>query len=849
MEPLIQDVRYAWRMLIKNPGFTLVASLVLMLGIGANTAVFSLVNTLLFKPLSVERPAELARLYSRDRKPEGGFRAFSYPNYADIRDKNTAFASLAAFSVAMTGVQEGDATRRVFAATVTANYLATFGVRPVLGRDFLPEEERPGSAVPVAIVSHQYWRRHGSDPGLVGRTLVLNGRSFNVVGVAPEGFSGTSVMFSPDLWLPLGVHELVVNAFQRQQGRSLGERDNPALMVFGRLKPGVRLADAEAQLRPLADQLEQAYPGENKGQTLVVGPLSRVSIGTGPSQDREGKAMALLLMPMAAVVLLTACLNLANMLLARSATRRKEVAIRVALGGSRRRVLRLLLTEGLLLAALGGGLALLVAYWSTHLLVHSLGPKIPFMTIVFDARPDLRVLAATFGFAVLATVLFAFVPAWRACRADVVEDLKAQTGQGRGGRRVMGFLSPRNLLVTGQLALSFVLLAVAGLFVRGARNANAADPGFRFEQGLLLELDSSLAGYDETKSRAVYRDLLDRVRALPGVESVSLASMVPFGLFGDSRDVEQAGARNDAANGAGKKSAEKPVSASYVIVGTDYFKTLGLPLLRGREFDRLEVEGGGSGRVVVLDELLAKRLWPDQEALGRQVQFHEGDPAKQPVVMTVVGVAPALKQDLGDKEPSPHVYVPLGQDFQSQMNFHVRLASRDPVAETALLRTVRAEIRAVDATLPVLSANTLRDFHSDGLMMWFYRAGARLFVTFAGLAVFLAVVGVYGVKAFVVARRTRELGIRLALGATHGQVLWLVLRDGLQLTAAGLGLGLLVALGVGRLLSSKLYEVSGTDPVTFGGALLVLTGAAVLASYLPALRATRIDPMAALRCE
>jgi len=324
---------------------------------------------------------------------------------------------------------------------------------------------------------------------------------------------------------------------------------------------------------------------------------------------------------------------------------------------------------------------------------------------------------------------------------------------------------------------------------------------------------------------------------------------VPFGLFGDERGVERAGARNAGPEGSETKPVNKPVDASYAIIATDYFKTLGLPLLRGREFERLEVDGGSAGRVAVVDEELAKRLWPGEEILGRQIQFHEGDPAKQPIVMTVVGVVPALKQNLADKEPGPHVYVPLGQNFQSLMNLHVRLISSDPAAETAMLRTVRAEIRALDAALPVLSANTLCDFHRDGLIMWFYRVGARLFLAFAGLALFLAVVGVYGVKAFVVARRTREIGIRLALGATERQVLWMILRDSLQLTAVGLGLGLLLALGVGKLLSSRLYEVSGADPLSFCGTLAVLTGAALLASYLPARRATKIQPVLALRYE
>ena len=849
MELLIQDFRYAVRMLAKKPGFAAVCVLVLMLGIGANTAVFSLVNTLLFKPLLAERPQELVRLYSKDRKPQGGFRSFSYPNYADIRDQNTPFASLAGFNLAMIGVKEGDLTRRVFAAITTANYFSTFGVRPALGRDFLPEEERPGSQMAVAIVSHRYWQRQGAKPGILGQPLTLNGRSFTVVGVAPEGFSGTSAVLSPDLWLPLGVYEMVANDFMRQTGRPVNDRGNSTLMVFGRLKPGLSPAEAEKQLQPLAARLEAAYAAENKDQTLVVGRLSRMSIGTGPSQSRESQAMALLLMPMAGLVLLTACLNLANLMLARSAARRREVAIRLALGGGRGRILRLFLTEGLVLALAGGALALLLSSWVTSLLVNSFGPKIPFLTVVFDPRPDLRVLGATLGFAVLATLLFALVPAWKACRADVVHDLKEQTGEDGRGRRGRSLLAPRNVLVIGQLALSFVMLAVAGLFVRGASKANAANPGFRFDQGLLFEVDSSLAGYDQAKTRAVYRDLLERLRVLPGVESASVASMVPFGLFADGRRVEKAGAQSRPPAGSDTPAADKPADAAYVIIGTDYFKSLGLSLLRGREFEQLEVEGDSSGRVAVVDEVLAKRLWPGEEAVGRQIQFAEGDPARQPVVMTVVGVAPGVKQNLGDKEPGPYVYVPFGQNYQSMLNLHVRLKTADPTAEAAMLRTVRSEIRALDPQLPVLSASTLRDFHSDGLMMWFQRAGARLFLAFAALALFLAAVGVYGVKSFVMARRTREIGIRLALGATTRQVLWTVLRDGVRLTAAGLFLGLLLALGVGRLLSSKLYEVSGADPVSFGVALLVLSGAALLASYLPARRATRVHPMAALRYE
>ena len=846
---MLNDLRFAVRMLGKNPGFTIVALLLLMLGIGANTAVFSLVNVLLFKPLSVQQPEQLARVYEKEKKPDGAYRSLSYPEYVEVREKNTAFVSMAAFSVAMTGLQEGENTRRVFVATVSANYFSTFGVRLPLGRDFSAQEERPGSAVPVAVVSYQYWQRHGAEREVIGRTLKLNGRSFNIVGVAPESFSGTSVLFSPEVWLPLGVHELVVNDFMAQKDRSLKDRGNHALMVFGRLKPGVGLDAASNQLRPLADQLEQEYPAENKNQTLAVGGLSRLSIGTGPSSDRESKAMAILLMPMAAMVLLTACLNLANMMLARAAARRKEIAIRVALGGGRIRILRQLLAEGLVLALAGGALALEMAYWVTHLLVNSLGPKIPFMTIVFDARPDLRVLTATFLFCVLATVLFALVPALRTARTDVVQDLKEQTLAERSKGHGWRLLGLRNLLVMGQVALSLVLLVVAGLFLRGAQKANAANPGFRFEQGLLLEVDASLAGYDEPRTRPLYHTMLERVRALPGVQSVSMASMVPFGLFGDERNLEKAGATDAAQPGGAKKQGNKTVNASYVIIANDYFKTLGLSLLRGRDFDRLEVEGASAAPAAILDEEAVKRLWPGEDALGRQIQFASGDPSNRPTVMTIVGVVPALKQNLGDREAGAHVYVPFGQGYQSQMNLHVRLSSSDKQAESAMLRTVRAELRALDPSLPVLSANTLRDFHSNGLIMWFYRAGTRLFLAFAFLALLLAALGIYGVKAFVVARRTHEIGIRLALGATRRQVLCMVLAEGLKLTAVGAIVGSAIALAAGRMVGSKLYEVSGSDPLTFGVTLLVIAASASLASYLPARRAASVQPMAALRYE
>ena len=847
MNALYQDLRYGVRMLLRNPGFTTVAALVLALAIGGTTAMFTIINSLVFRPLAVKAPDELVRLYSKDKKPGGGYRSFSYPNYVDLRERNAAFRDVLGFAVAMVGVSEGDTTRRTFATLVSANYFPTFGVRLAAGRDFLPEEERPGSAVPVVIVSHTYWKKTGADPALVGQTLRINARVFQVIGIAPEFFTGTTTLFSPEFWLPLGMYETMANDFMNAKRQRLDDRNHHCLMLVGRLKPGVTSAAAQNQLQSLASQLAEAYPTENKDSTFELGRLSRMSINTNPQKDSGMTTLSVLLMAMSGAVLLIACLNLANMLLARGAARRKEMAIRLSLGGSRGRIVRQLLTEGFLLSLIGGAAGLLLSYWATSLLVTSLAPKIPFMVIVFDAHPDVRVLAATLGFCLLSTLFFGLGPAWRLARADLTSDLKEQAGDDLHGKVSRSLFAPRSLLVVGQIALSLALLTAAGLFTRGAINAARANPGFSLDHGILVETDASLAGCDEARGRQVYLNAVERLRAIPGVEAVSFAYVVPFGLFSDGREVEKAGAGGG--SDADKDAKVKPVSAGFNVVATDYFKTLGLPLLRGREFDRLEVESTSAPRVAIIDEPLANKLWPGENPVGRPIQFGGGKREDEPKVMEVVGVVAGVRNEVGEKVPQPHVYVPFGQEYRSGMNLHLKLAHLDPKAEVAMLKTVRDTIRSVDPQLAVLSIQTLRRFHDEGLMLWFVRTGARLFAVFGALALFLAVVGVYGVKAYVVARRTREIGIRMALGATTRDVLWMVLRDGFTLAGAGLGIGLLLAVAVGLLLRSMLYEVRAVDPLTFTLAPLCLGAAAMLACYLPARRAARIHPMTALRCE
>jgi predicted permease len=839
----IQDIKFGLRMMRRSPGFSAVAVLVLMLGIGGTSAMFGIINTLVWRPISAQEPDRLVRIFSKDKKPTGGYRSFSYHNFTEVREKNSAFTGVAAFSVCMAGVNEGDLIRKTFTFLASANYFDIFGVRMWKGRAFLPEEEKPGSAVPVAVVSYTYWRKAGSDPDLVGKTIRLNSRAFTVVGIAPEGFTGTSAMFSPEFWLPLGMYEAVANDFTNEKKQTLADPKNHALMLVARLKPGLSLAAAQTQLQPLAARLEEALPDVNKDQTYEVGKLSRLSISTNPQKD-SSDVSSLLLLAVSGAVLLIACFNLANMLLARSASRRREIAIRLALGAGRLRLVRQLLTEGFLLSLVGGAGGLLLASWANQLLVNSFIPKLPFMDIVFITRPDWRILAATFGACLLSVLVFGLGPAWKLSRINVTAHLKEQVGDEMQGRAGRGLFSLRSFLVVGQLALSIALLTSAGLFAKGALNAARANPGFSFDHLALVETDAALAGYDETKGQQVNLQLVERLRALPGVEAATLAYLVPFGLFSDGCTVEKIATGPEAGSTTNSTGANKALNAAFNIVGTDYFKTLGLGVLRGREFDAIEVAANSSSHVAIIDEPLAQELWPGEDPLGRNIKLSGKSGTVQ-----IVGVVPGIRNDLTEKAPSSHVYVPFGQDYRSSINLHLRLKPLAPEGESAVLKSVRETIRATQPDLPLVSIQTMRRFHEEGLMVWFISTAARLFGAFGALALVLAVVGVYGVNAYIVARRTREIGIRIALGATARDVVSKVLKQALVLTAVGVGLGLVLALGLGFVLRSVVYGSQAIDPLAFTIGPLCLTVAALVACYIPARRAATIQPMAALRYE
>ncbi|HEX7237107.1 MAG TPA: ABC transporter permease [Gammaproteobacteria bacterium] len=845
LEDCWRDVRYGARSLARSPGFTAVAIIVLAVGIGANSAAFSLVNVLV-RPTLIANADDVVAIFAQSAERPGYWSGFSYPEYADLRELNRTFADLAAFTLRYIGLADDGITNEVRADFVSANFFRTLGVPVAFGREFTVTEEAAADAQ-VAIVSHAYWKRHGSDPAMLGSVLQINGQSVAVIGIAAEGFTGHTPL-SPELWLPLGLVERFGGA--RVTPR-LDDREGRLVpTLIGRIAAGATKAEAEAELDVLAERLNAQYPPEGDRQRYLAAPLPRYSIGNAPDADEEGLFFTVLssvLIGLSGTVLLIACINLANMFLARETDRRTEIAIRQALGGGRLRLVRQLLAEGLLLSLAGGVAGMLVAYWAVSALLASIPTAVGIGLLrpeMLDVRPGAFVLTATVLSCLVATVLFGLGPAWKITR-DVAATLQESAG-GRvasAARRARTWLAPRNVLVIAQVALSLALLTAGGLFLRGTIEAGRATPGFDLEPIALAQLDPALVGYDEPRSREVLREALERARALPGVESASLASMVPFDSTSVRLPVQVAG------SGA---TNERSV-AYYYVVTDDYFRTLGLPMLAGRTFTAAEASSAGGSLVAVIDEPLAERLFGGTgQALGRFIEFPSDMPNTTAPPIEVVGVVPGTRHRMTEQAPSAHAYLPFGQVPTAQrhvtgMHLHIRAAGG--VQTATLLEPLRNELMRVDSALPVLSLQTMIEHRNGGLFMWSVRAAGRVFSMLGGLALFLAVVGAYGVKAFLVTRRTREIGVRLALGATPRDVMRQMLRESLGLTIAGLAVGLLLAAAVARFLSALLYGVSPIDPLVLTVSAAVLAAALLLAAYLPTRRATRIDPTTALRHE
>lgn len=832
LDDFVHDTRFALRTLRHSPAFTLTAIATLALGIGVNIGMFSLVNGLLLRPL-YDRPDEVIGVYDRGTTAEGGYRGMSYPNYRDLQEGTSGiFANLAASSTTFVGLDLGGGPRRTMASGVTANYFDLFDGAMALGRPFTADETRIGADIRVAIISFALWeQQQGGSPFVIGRTLRVNGDEFTLIGVASKGFTGTGIP-GPDVWLPLGV-QAAFPTTAASPSRTLDSRDAHVLSVVGRLRADASVDAVAPALATVARRLQAAFPDVNIGYTFEMSTPSRLLFMPGPSNGAVNAMLSLVLMVMPTIVMLVACLNLADLLLARGHVRQQELAIRSSLGGGRGRLTRQLLTEGLLLSLAGGAVGLVLSQLATDVLLDSLRPILPFAVNFPDVDPDWRVLAGTIGFSLMATLIFGAWPAWALTGRSAAIHLKGRAGE--EGRRI-GSMKIGNALVVGQVALSVLLLACGGLFLMSALLTTKADPGFRLDGGLLVETDPSLAGYDETRSRQSQLELVDRLRALPGVDAVSLGSSFPFTSFGDSRRVVQAGAVDPRA---------KSVDSIYTVVGRDYARTLGLSMIAGRDFTEAELMPGSSEPVAIVDDMLAQQMWSGESAIGRLIQFADAEGAESGRVMRVVGVMPAVNHSFGSPRPFPHVYVPLGQHYENVMAVQLRL--RGDASAATMMATIRRVILQFDARLPILRIQTYRDRLTTGLDAWVYQAGASVFAAFAAIALLLAVIGVYGVKSYVVSRRTREFGIRIATGAEPGVLVRQVLREGGRITAIGIGLGLLLALGAGQLFQGFLYGVNGFEPAVLLAAPLTLLAASLLASYIPALRATRVDPTVALR--
>jgi predicted permease len=817
---VLADLRYAGRALRKTPGFALAVTVTLGLGIGANTAAFTVVHSLLLDPMPVVDASALVAVNTVDTRSAGGTESFwpvSFPNLEDLQQTNSVFSDLAAYSSvnALTWTN-GRTSERIFAEVVTTNYFETLGLTPLRGRFFLPDEGRTAGAHPVLVMGFAAWqRRFGGAPDIVGRTLVLNGTTFTVVGVAPERFRGVTALFGPDLWIPSSMAESVLPAHQR---RSLTDREALVFNGVARLRPGVSRALAEANLKAAFAPLEHEHPEANRGRSVTLRPLGDV-VFIGPS--RQGALLGSgLLMGIVVLVLLISCSNVANLLLARAAARRQEIALRMALGAGRARLVRQLLTEAILMALVGGALGTLLAVAGTRLLVSFLPAEVAVNFV--ELRLDGSVLAFTLVLSAVTGLVFGLAPAWQSSRIDVVEGLKEEArSTGPGRQRV----SLRSALIVGQVAFSLVALVTAALFLRSIERAYRIDPGFDTKRGGILLISPGQAGYDRPRTEQFYLDARARVSALPGVESMTWATNLPFwARLSRGVLIEGQPAPQDA------KGAMSLVNT----IDLDYFATTGIPLTAGRDFDERDVETGVP--VAIVNEIFARRHWPGRDPLRERFRFAGEERMRQ-----VVGVARNANYQALGETPQPCVYLPLRQNFSDAVVLYVR-TRRDPAP---VLGEVQREIRGVDSALWVGDVRTIATVVDQALFG--ARMGAGLLGVFGLLALGLASLGLYGVLAYLVNLRRREIGVRMALGAGERSMVALVLGQGIRLVGAGIGLGLLGSLLAGRALSSLLYGLSPADPVSLGGAAGVLLAVATLACYLPAREASRVDPMVALR--
>jgi predicted permease len=815
MESIIKDIRYGIRSLAKRPGFVLVAIVTLALGIGANTAMFSLLNTVLLRPLPVDHPEQIVSVSVRGKND--AMLAFSYPNYIDFRDRNEVLSSLLLYRFAPLSLSKDGNNQRVWSYEVSGNYFDTLGVRAIKGRTFSPEEDRTKLSHPVVVVSYTGWqRRFASDPDLVGKDILLNNHQFKVIGITPEEFRGTELIYTPDMFVPISMIEWV-----EPSTTWLDNRDSKNFFAIGRLKPGVGRAEAEASLNILAQQSAKEFPNVNEGQSIILIPPGFII----PDLRNAVVSFAWVLMAAVVLVLFVACANLAGLLLARAMDRRKEIAIRLAMGANRWRLIRQLLTESVVLSVAGGVVGLLLALWLINLLL-TFRPPLDFPLTV-DISLDWRVMVFSFLISLLTGIVFGLAPALQSTRLALVPALKDTAAQGGHSRNRL-----RGALVVVQLALSLVLLIGAGLVVGALQQLQTMNPGFDPNNALTAAMDVGLQGYDDAKGEQFYRQLLTRVEALPGVKSAALTTFIPLSLNYSSNTIFVEGQPSE-------RGANAPI-AMVAAVGPRYFETMSTPIMFGREFTPDDKKDGT--RTAIINETFVRRLFPGLsspgEAVGKRISFDSKGPFIQ-----VVGVARDGKYFNIGEEPRPFVWTPITQNFWSGQILVVRTIG-DPAS---VIGSVRNEVRSLDPTLPLFDVKTMNEHMR--LSLFPARVAASVLGLFGFVALILAVIGIYGVTSYSVAQRTREIGIRMALGAEKRDVLRLILSSGAKLALFGVVIGLVVATILTRLVTSLLFGITPAYTLTFVLISAVLTFAALLACYIPARRAAKTDPLTALRYE
>jgi predicted permease len=816
METLIADLRYAVRRLSQRPGFALIAILTIALGVGANSAIFSVVNAILLRPLPVESPDELVEIYSQEGDEEPITHA--YPDYLDIRVRDDLFSGVTAYTVDFFSVELGTEPEVTLGESVSADYFEVLGVPAAMGRAFISGEDDAPGAPAVAVISHAMWqRRFASDPAVLGRTLRVRGQTVEIIGVMPPKFKGLLVGFSSELWMPLTSNQSFA------AGDDLRNRGSRWLMMKGRLRPGVTPDQAQAGLDVLAGQLAAAYPETNADPLRRFPVIPTNDVRLHPMVDRALVPVAALLMTVVGLLLLIVCTNLANLLLARALGRRKEIAVRLAIGAGRWRLIRQLLTESVLLAVLGGALGLLVAWGTVELLVRFQPPV--FVRLSLDLGIDGRVLAFTFLVSVLAGVFFGLAPALQATRPQLTPALKNELEAVTRKYRTFGL---RGSLVIVQVAVSLVLLIGAGLFVRSLIGAQRIDPGFERERAAIMTIAPTLADTDTAGVRNLYTELRERALGLPGVEAATLASRLPLGVSVNINELY--------VEGVDTPEDEAP-SIDVTVVSPGYFETMGVPLLQGRDF--VDGDDATSPLVVIIDEAAAQRFWPGENPIGKRLRLGGPEGPQR----AIVAVAQTTKVRTLGEQPRPYLYVPLAQRHRGIISLVVRTAG-DPAATLPLLRR---EGLLLDESLPIMELKTMKQHL--GIMLFAPRVGGILLGVFGGLAILLATIGLYGVVSYAAAQRTREVGIRVALGARPGDVVRLVIGQGMVMVGVGAVIGLVLAFAGARPLGSFLYGIRPWDPSTFLGITLLLVGVAFVATMVPAMRAARLDPTVALRRE